>query len=146
MDVPEADAEEIASDVLFTVSCKIHSFKCGGRAKLTTWIFEIAKNRAIDFHRKTRVEEVELDDNTSGGQNEESFACRNQTMLLWLDGELKHFSDHDRQLLLWRAREIEYATIAQWLGITEGAARTRHARAQARLLQASRTGVRKAGR
>ena len=68
MDVPEADAEEIASDVLFTVTRKIHTFKCGGRAKLTTWIYEIAKNRAIDFHRKTRVEEVEFDDNTRGGQ------------------------------------------------------------------------------
>ena len=146
MDVPEADAEEIASDVLFTVTRKIHSFKCGGRAKLTTWIYEIAKNRAIDFHRKTRVEEVEFDDNTRGGQNRESFACRNQTMLSWLEGELRDFSDADRQLLLWRGREIEYATIAQWLGTTEGAARTRHTRALAKLLEASRMGVRKAGR
>lgn len=146
MDVPEADAEEIASDVLFTVTCKIQSFKSGGRAKLTTWIYEIAKNRAIDFHRKSRVEEVEFDDNTGGGQNRESFALRNQTMLSWLENELTHFSDADRQLLLWRAREIEYATIAQWLGITEGAARTRHARALAKLLEASRVGIQKAGR
>ena len=146
MDVPEADAEEIASDVLFTVTRKIHTFKCGGRAKLTTWIYEIARNRAIDFHRKTRVEEVEFDDTIRGSQNGESFACRNQNMLSWLAGELRHFSDADRQLLLWRAREIEYATIAQLLEITEGAARTRHARALAKLLEASRVGVRKVGR
>ena len=146
MDVPEADAEEIASDVLFTVTRKIHTFKCGGRAKLTTWIYEIARNRAIDFHRKTRVEEVEFDDTTRGSQNVESFACRNQNMLSWLAGELRQLSDADRQLLLWRAREIEYATIAQWLGITDGAARTRHARALAKLLEASRVAVRKAGR
>src|SRR6202035_5516819 len=91
MDVPEADAEEIASDVLFIVTRKIHSFKCGGRAKLTTWIYEIAKNRAIDFHRKTRGEEVEFDDNPRGAQNREPFACRNQTMLSWLEGQLRHF-------------------------------------------------------
>ena len=141
MDVPEADAEEIASDVLFTVSRKIRTFKCGGRAKLTTWIFEIAKNRAVDFHRKLRVAEVEFDDNTATDINRESFARRNDALLLWLQGEFNHFSDHDRQLLLWRAREIEYATIAEWLGITEGAARTRHARALAKLLEASQAGV-----
>lgn len=143
MDLPEADSEEIASDVLFTVSRKIRSFKCGERAKLTTWIFEIAKNRAIDFHRKIRVELVEYDDDTANGDKRESFAGRNDTMLAWLQGELQHFSDQDQQLLLWRAREIEYATIAEWLGITEGAARTRHTRAQAKLLEASATGARK---
>ena len=52
MNVPEADAEEIASDVLLAVSSHVHTFQHGGRAKLTTWIFEIAKNKATDFHRK----------------------------------------------------------------------------------------------
>jgi hypothetical protein len=49
MKVPEADAEELASDVLYAVRENIHKFRPGGPAKLSTWIYEIAKNRAIDY-------------------------------------------------------------------------------------------------
>jgi DNA-directed RNA polymerase specialized sigma24 family protein len=62
INVPEADAEELASDTLFTVSSHISSFQHGGKAKLTTWIFEIAKNKAIDFHRKPSLDVLTIDD------------------------------------------------------------------------------------
>jgi len=41
MNVPEADAEELAIDTLFAASSHISSFQHGGKAKLTTWISRI---------------------------------------------------------------------------------------------------------
>jgi RNA polymerase sigma factor (sigma-70 family) len=141
MGVPEADAEELASDVLFTVGCKIQAFQYGKKAKLTTWIFEIAKNRAIDFHRKSRTSTPEPGDAIHGGRGAESFAGRNHGMLSWLRDEFKKLSQEDQQLLLWRADEIPYAHAAKWLGVSEGTARTRHNRAMAKLLQAAGRGA-----
>jgi len=40
-------------------------------------------------------------------------------------------------LLLWRAKDISYEQIAPWLGISEGAARTRHSRLRAQLVKAA---------
>jgi len=136
MNVPEADAEEVASDVLLAVSSHVHTFQHGGRAKLTTWIFEIAKNKAIDFHRKPRLDAVPIDDKFPDRGPAGPDAGRNKHYLRWLNEELAKLAEADRTLLLWRANEIPYAQIAQWLGIGEGAARTRHSRLLAQLVSA----------
>jgi RNA polymerase sigma factor (sigma-70 family) len=137
MNVPEADAEEVASDVLFAVSSHVHTFQHGGRAKLTTWIFEIAKNRAIDFHRKPHLDSVTIDEQFPDRGPAGSDAGRNKHFLSWLNEELAKLGEDDQTLLRWRAKEIPYAQIAQWLGIGEGAARTRHSRLLAQLVSAA---------
>lgn len=135
--IPEADAEELASDVLVTVHDKIGTFRHGGRAKLTTWIFEIAKNRAIDYHRASRPEHVELTSDISQTRPGSGavYSGRNRDLLEWLLRELEGFSEQDQWLLKWRALEIPYGEIAAWLGINEGTARVRHKRAMEKLLQ-----------
>jgi RNA polymerase sigma-70 factor, ECF subfamily len=135
--IPEADAEELASDVLMTVHQKIGTFRHGGRAKLTTWIFEIAKNRAIDYYRASSGKpEIELPpDMPQQPPHEETlYAGRNRALLEWLLKELDELSEQDQWLLKWRALEIPYLEIAQWLGIGEGTARVRHKRAMEKLL------------
>lgn len=136
MDVPEADAEELTCDVLLAVSQSIKGFKLDGRAKLTTWIFQIAKNRAIDFHRRCRPEEVELSEDSATVGDVKSFAGRNEELLGWLNDELDLLPEADQMLLKWRAVDIPYSDIAKWLGITDGNARTRHNRLKAKLVNA----------
>jgi RNA polymerase sigma factor (sigma-70 family) len=131
MNVPEADAEELASDTLLAVSSHISTFQHGGKAKLTTWIFEIAKNKAIDFHRKSSLDTVAIDDDFPDCGPAGADAGRNKPYREWLDKELATLSEADRTLLLWRAKDIPYEQIGQWLGISEGAARTRHSRLRA---------------
>jgi RNA polymerase sigma factor (sigma-70 family) len=137
MDVPEADAEELVSDALFAVTSHVHTFQRGGPAKLTTWIFEIAKNKAIDFHRKLRLDAVPIDDKFPDRGPAGPDAGRNKHYLSWLNGELAKLGEADRMLLLWRAKDISYEQIAPWLGISEGAARTRHSRLRAQLVKAA---------
>lgn len=120
---------------------KIGTFRCGGRAKLTTWIYEIAKNRAIDYHRASRSEpeQVEFKEALGSGQREDgAYAGRNQESLKWLRKELAGLTEPDQWLLKWRAAGIPYAQIGEWLGMTEGTARVRHKRAMEKLLKAAR--------
>ena len=104
MNIPEADAEEITSDVLLAVSSHVQTFQHGGRAKLTTWIFEIAKNKATDFHRKPRLDALPIDDKFPDHAPAGSDAGRNKHYLCWLNEELAKLAEADRTLLLWRAK------------------------------------------
>jgi RNA polymerase sigma-70 factor (ECF subfamily) len=133
MGVPEADAEELALDVLLTVHGSVGTFR-RGKAKLTTWIFQIAKNRAIDFHRRFDSGLEELTKTLPDSRNRQyEYAGRNQELMDWLQKELQELSPEDRELLLWRAQDISYAEIARWHRITEGAARVRHIRAMEKI-------------
>lgn len=51
------DAEEVADDALLKVHKAIATFDPSRRARLTTWIFEIAKNAGIDHYRKVKSRE-----------------------------------------------------------------------------------------
>jgi RNA polymerase sigma factor (sigma-70 family) len=137
MNVPEADAEELASDTLLAVSSHISTFQHGGKAKLTTWIFEIAKNKAIDFHRKPSLDTVAIDDEFPDCGPPGADAGRNKPYREWLDKELAKLSEEDRMLLLWRAKDIPYKQIGEWLRISEGTARTRHSRLCAQIEKAA---------
>lgn len=137
MNVPEADAEELANDTLLAVSSHINEFEQGGKAKLTTWIFKIAKNKAIDFHRKPSLDTVTIDEEFPDCGPPGADAGRNKPYRDWLDKELATLREEDRTLLLWRAKDIPYKQIGEWLGISEGAARTRHTRLCAQLEKAA---------
>jgi len=141
MNVPEADAEELASDTLLAVSSHINKFEHGGKAKLTTWIFEIAKNKAIDFHRKPSLDTVAIDEEFPDCGPPGADAGRNKPYRHWLDKELATLSEEDRTLLLWRAKDIPYKQIGEWLGISEGAARTRRSRLYAQLEKAANEAI-----
>lgn len=146
MNVPEADAEELASDALFAVSSHFHTFQQGGPAKLTTWIFEIAKNKAIDFHRKHHLDTVPIDDKFPDRGPAGPDAGRNKPFHDWLKKELAKLGEADRMLLLWRAKDVLYEQLAPWLGISEGAARTRHSRLRAQLVKAAEIMLPKEGK
>jgi RNA polymerase sigma-70 factor, ECF subfamily len=139
MDIPEADAEELAADVLMTVRNSVRDFQFGERARLTTWIFKIAKNRAIDYHRRSKPESCELDDSVVGpaGEKAGSYTSRNPHLRGWLANELAGLSEQDRQILNWRALDYDFAQIGEWMGMAEGTARVRHKRALDKLKAAA---------
>ncbi len=133
MGIPEADAEELAADVLMVVHAKVGAFRFSKQAKLTTWIFQVAKNRAIDYHRKSKPDLSELNDATAAvtfdGDQTAASTSDNPELRTWLDKELAGLSEQDRQILNWRALGFDFAQVAEWLGIAEGTARVRHKRA-----------------
>ena len=143
MSIPQPTAEEIAADTLFTVHQKVKTFRITGKGKLTTWIFEIAKNRAIDFHRAAKPKIVELDASTCISQVVAASDDAEETngKILWIREQLAELSDRDRQILTWRALEFSFQQIGEWLGISEGSARVRHKRSLDRLKEQSKTAM-----
>ncbi len=92
MGIPESDVGDVYVDALMKVHGNIHKFKCGGPAKLTTWIYGIARNEAIDYHRaskksKTLIEFAEATVRHSQG-TDGACAGRNADLLKWLEQEL----------------------------------------------------------
>lgn len=128
-----------------TVHGKIGTFRFGGPAKLTTWVFQIAKNRGIDYHRASRAEPEHVEFREQIGAPSQpgdgAYAGRNAELLKWLTRELADLAEPDQWLLKWRAREIPYAQIGEWLGMTEGTSRVRHKRAMEKLLKAAKPDV-----
>ena len=131
MNVPDGTAEEVAADVLMTVHGKLGTFRFGARAKLTTWIFEIAKNRAIDYHRSQKQQFEELDPSfVSKDRNAEAEpSAHEDNRLAWIRAQVAQFSELDQQILKWRALDFPFGQIAKWVDMSEGAVRVRHKRA-----------------
>jgi DNA-directed RNA polymerase specialized sigma24 family protein len=50
-----ADAEEVAGDVFYKIHSSINQYQPRPNVKFTTWLFQIAKNAAIDHKRKMSV-------------------------------------------------------------------------------------------
>jgi RNA polymerase sigma factor (sigma-70 family) len=147
MNVPEPTAEEVAADVLMTVHGKLRNFLFGSRAKLTTWIFEIAKNRAIDYHRAHKPEHQELTASTPSAEQQVdvSPSRRVDAQMRWLRTQLSRLSDQDQHILKWRALDFPFGQIAKWLNISDGAARVRHKRALDKLKKQANTAISQGG-
>lgn len=143
MSIPEATAEEIAADTLLTVHQKVKTFRVTGKGKLTTWIFEIAKNRAIDYHRAPKPIIQGLDASTCFSRADRPSGEAEETngKIFWIREQLAELSDRDRQILTWRALEFSFEQIGVWLGISAGSARVRHKRALDLLKQQAKTAV-----
>jgi RNA polymerase sigma factor (sigma-70 family) len=54
-------AEDVAQDVMETIWCKAHLYD-PGKAAAASWIFQIARNRRVDLHRRSREHPVPAED------------------------------------------------------------------------------------
>jgi RNA polymerase sigma-70 factor (ECF subfamily) len=137
MGVPESDAEEIAADALMKVQKSLPKYRADRGAKLTTWVFEIARNCAIDYRRRASQQAAQHEEfcleycrgngfdtlDPSDSQTKDAKA---------VDVALAALSPSDRDIL--RMREVmEYSEIARAEQTTEQAVRVRHKRALDRL-------------
>jgi RNA polymerase sigma factor (sigma-70 family) len=132
------DAEEIAADALVKVQKALPTYReCG--AKLTTWVFEIARNCAIDFRRAvlkrtSQNEEFCLEYRRGNGYESTNLTVRTAAEAEALESALNSLSAGDRDIL--RMREVmEYSEIAVAERAMEQTVRVRHKRALDRLKQ-----------
>ena len=136
--IPAADAEEVAADALIKVRRSLPTYRDRG-AKLTTWIFEIAHNCALDHHRAairraTQHTEFCIEYARGNGHLAGSGPMRITASAEALTTALVALSATDQDIL--RMREVmEYAEIARAEKATEQSVRVRHKRALDRLKQ-----------
>lgn len=146
----ERDGEEVAADVMMKVNKSVGTFNPRGGAKLSTWIFRIAQNAAIDFIRQKQAEKIRLDVNlddsvsTRLAQRTAKQWFRNKTagsspqknkpsaQITRIIRALENLCEQDKSLLLMR-QNMEYEEIAEVEKVSVIALRTRYSRAFERL-------------
>jgi RNA polymerase sigma-70 factor (ECF subfamily) len=120
------DAEDITQDVFVKVFKKMQDFR--GEAAVSTWIYRITVNTALDFLRKRkRRQTVPLDEvgNLSAGPSNLKHLIEGMIPQL-PEGYRKVFVLHDIQ-------GLKHGEIAEILGISEGASKSQLHRARARM-------------
>lgn len=145
----ELDGDEVAADVMLKVNKAVAKFNPHGGAKLSTWIFRIAENTAIDLlrQRKKQAENlpqnVALDDAAAKDiarstakrwfrQNASDGRSASSPELARINKALESLSEEDRSILLMK-QNMEYGDIAAAENVSVPTLRTRHSRAFERL-------------
>ena len=70
--VPRAEVDDLVQDIFLHAYKKLHTLR--NSAAFGPWIAMIARNRAIDFHRRSR-ETVEINDELRGSETHDSRAA-----------------------------------------------------------------------
>jgi RNA polymerase sigma-70 factor (ECF subfamily) len=70
--VPRAEVDDLVQDIFLHAFKKLHTLR--DAAAFGPWIAMIARNRAVDFHRRSR-ETVELNDDVRGSNTSDSRAA-----------------------------------------------------------------------
>lgn len=70
--VPRAEVDDLVQDIFLHAFKKLHTLRDG--SAFAPWIAMIARNRAIDFHRRSR-ETVEINDDLRGSDKQEAKAA-----------------------------------------------------------------------
>ena len=117
------DAEEAAQDALLSIARRIESFE--GRAKFTTWMYQLTTNAAIDCYRKLkrRRSVLETPPETAAGGSSPSVIAGARIDLLEAAEQI------DERLVepvfMRDLCELEYADIAELLDVPVGTIKSR---------------------
>ena len=139
----QADAglvEDIAQETFLRVFRALPKFDRHGPARLSTWILTIASHRAIDELRRRRLDTRPFDpssfDVPAANERADSTAERRMLARLLSDAIDSLSPEYRAAFVLREYHGLEYAEIAETLGIDLGTVKSRLSRARTRLRQA----------
>ncbi len=136
------DAEDAMQETFLTVYRRIHSFR--GDAKLSTWLYRLATNTALDMIRarqRKRSKDVVWDETEEeGGPIPDTFTPLPEELLLQqevaelIEEAISQLSPKLRTaFVLYELEGLPMKEVADVLGISESAAKVRVHRARAQL-------------
>lgn len=123
--IPEPDVDDVIQDIFIGLLDSLDSFE--GRSAFTTWFYRIAMNKIADYHRRISRRKENL--------NEEevyrSFNPWEETdEILTIENALANLPPKYKEVLILKCAEgLTFVEIAQKLGLTYEAARSRYRRA-----------------
>ncbi|MBF9033712.1 sigma-70 family RNA polymerase sigma factor [Rhodobacterales bacterium HKCCE2091] len=126
-----AEAEDLTQDICAALPAKLASFR--GQAKVSTWLYRVAVNAAIDRRRRA-ARHVKAA--TGWGEREvharaEAEEARAQSD--WLHAAMAELSETLRDTLALVLDELTHAEVGEILGVSEGTVSWRVAEAKKRL-------------
>jgi RNA polymerase sigma-70 factor, ECF subfamily len=134
-----ATVDDVAQDVLIAVAEKIAGFR--GEAKFTTWLYQVARFKAIDHLRRQRDADA-LDEETAPDPTETERMSSLIATRTTIRDAIEALPEHYRTAVVLRDVErVPYAEIAELVGIPVNTAKTRVARGRALLAGRLATGA-----
>lgn len=117
------DAQEACQDTLFAVSRRIGTFE--GRARFTTWLYQVATNASLDTYRKLKRRGSQLGIELAEREAPERTSVVAGTKVDLFEA-LEHLDPRFGEPVVMRdVFELDYAEIARQLGIPEGTVKSR---------------------
>jgi len=119
-------SEDLVQDVFFRILKYRHTYR--GDSKFTTWMFSIAHNSKIDFYRKDkhRNDEIEIFEAIpSNDPTPEDISVQKDERALLMKALHKLSDDKREVLLLSRFQNMKYEEIAETLGCKVGTIKAR---------------------
>jgi RNA polymerase sigma-70 factor (ECF subfamily) len=127
----QSAAEEVTQEVFLKVISRAHQYD--GRAGVSAWLFAIAANACRDRRRRERRAKVvpleAVPEPAARGEGMESSLLSRERRLAVRDALERLSAEQREALVLARYHGMPYAQIAQTLGISVGAVKTRIFRA-----------------
>jgi len=119
----ELEAEDLTEEVFVRAWEALPSYQIG-EYPFTSWLYRIAHNLIIDYHRKRKTEKVvDLDLYHSSGQSHEDRLVAKQDAARLADA-IQLLDDEEQQVLILRFIEgLSHREVALAIGKSEGASR-----------------------
>lgn len=123
--IPEPDVDDVIQDIFMGLLDSLDSFK--GKSTFTTWFYRIAMNKIADYHRKISRRKKNHDEE----KDYKSFNPWEETdEILTMEKALANIPPKYKEILILKCSEgLSFVEIAQKLGLTYEAARSRYRRA-----------------
>ena len=127
--VDESAIDDVTQDTLISVATGIGSFR--GDAKFTTWLHQVARNRAVDYLRRQRATAPLNDEHDLGPAERMSSVIASRESARQL---VERLPDSYRQAVYLRdVKQASYDDVAAQLGVTLNTAKSRISRGRALL-------------
>ncbi len=138
-DISVEDTEDIAQLVMLNAAKAIQADKFRGESKLTTWLYRITKNEVLSLLRKKKRSAKigsfpsDFEPASEALSSEEKYLTAETTQ--YLKTHLNKLSPTLRQVMELRLEDLDYKQIAERLGISLAAVKSREFRARMILIQ-----------
>ncbi len=134
------EVEDIAQDIFLKIFRSIERFDATRGVKFTTWIYTFVRNHCFDIIKRRRIRTTSL----SGGRDDEgqievpdegmrkpSAAAENSELGQKIEEALDGLGEDQRMAFVLREYEgLDYSSIAEVMGVSEGTVKSRLHRAK----------------
>ena len=130
-----AEAEDLCQDICAILPARLSSYR--GRSRVTTWLYRVAVNAAIDRRRKAATYARALEGWGDWEINRQAAIAEQRDNLGWLHKAMGQLSETLRDTLALVLDDLTHAEVGEILGISEGTVswRISQARKQLREMQ-----------
>ena len=116
---PKNTAQDLTQEIFISMLRSLHTFN-SKKAGFRTWLYQVASSRIIDFRRKFRPDEVQIDNADLSSEQDFAVELQNQELINKIEGYISNLpSDVQRVFRLYLYGDMTFAQIAAAMDFPE---------------------------